>query len=113
MSKNKSTNFDQVLSKLITDVFEKSGNKPLNYKQVAAKLNLQDTETRDLILPILKAETQRGILSEPEKGKFILKELKTYVTGKVDMTADGSAFIVSDEEFEDDIFIAPRKLRTA
>ncbi|MEO8794335.1 MAG: ribonuclease R [Daejeonella sp.] len=113
MSKNKSTNFDHVLTKLITDVFEKTGNKPLNYKQVAAKLNLQDTETRDMILSILKAETKRGILSEPEKGKFILKELKTYVTGKVDMTADGSAFIVSEDEFENDIFIAPRKLRNA
>ncbi len=113
MSKNKSSNFDHVLTKLITDVFEKTGNKPLNYKQVAAKLNLQDTETRDMILSILRAETKRGILSEPEKGKFILKELKTYVTGKVDMTADGSAFIVSEDEFEDDIFIAPRKLRNA
>jgi ribonuclease R len=113
MSKNKSTNFDQVLSKLITDVFENSGNKPLNYKQVAAKLNLQDAETRDMILPILKAQTRRGVLSEPEKGKFILKELKTYVTGKVDMTADGSAFIVSEDDFEDDIFVGPRKLRNA
>jgi len=40
MSKKKSNSFNLVLSKLITDVFEKSGNKPLNYKQVAAKINL-------------------------------------------------------------------------
>jgi ribonuclease R len=113
MSKNKSANFDLILTKLITDVFEKSGNKPLNYKQVAAKLNLQDDETRELILQILREETRKGILQEPEKGRFILKELKTYVTGKVDMTADGSAYIISEDEFENDIFIAPRKLRNA
>jgi ribonuclease R len=113
MSKKKSNNFNLVLTKLITDVFEKSGNKPLNYKQVASKLNLHDDETRSLILEVLKEESRKGILQEPEKGKFILKQLKTFVTGKVDMTSDGSAYIVSDDEFEEDIYIAPRKLRNA
>lgn len=113
MSNKKSNNFNLVLTKLITDAFEKSGNKPLNYKQVASKLNLHDEESRELILQILKEEVRKGILSEPERGKFILKELKTFVTGRVDMTADGSAYIVSEGEFEDDIFIAPRKLRNA
>ncbi len=113
MSKKKSNNFNLVLTKLITDVFEKSGNKPLNYKQVASKLNLHDDETRILILEVLKEETRKGILQEPEKGKFILKQLKTFVTGKVDMTSDGSAYIVSDDEFEEDIYVAPRKLRNA
>jgi ribonuclease R len=113
MSKKKSNSFNLVLSKLITDVFEKSGNKPLNYKQVASKLNLHDDESRGLILEILKEETKKGILNEPEKGKFILKQLKTFVTGKVDMTSDGSAYIVSEDEFEEDIYVAPRKLRNA
>ena len=113
MSKKKSNNFNLVLTKLITDVFEKSGYKPLNYKQVASKLNLHDDESRELILQILKEESRKGILNEPETGKFILKQLKTIVTGKVDMTSDGSAYIVSEEEFEEDIFIAPRKLRNA
>ncbi|MGB4775549.1 MAG: RNB domain-containing ribonuclease, partial [Daejeonella sp.] len=113
MSKKKSTSSDLVLTKLITHVCEQSDKKPLNYKQVAAKLNLEDEETRQLILKILIRETRKGILQEPERGKFILKQLKTYITGKVDMTADGSAFIVSEDEFENDIFIAPRKLRNA
>jgi ribonuclease R len=113
MSKKKSNSFNLVLTKLITDVFEKSGNKPLNYKQVASKLNLHDDESRGLILEILQEETKKGILNEPEKGKFILKQLKTFVSGKVDMTSDGSAYIVSEDDFEDDIYVAPRKLRNA
>lgn len=113
MSKKKSNSFNLVLNKLINDVFEKSGNKPLNYKQVASKLNLHDDESRALILEILKEETKKGVLNEPEKGKFILKQLKTFVSGKVDMTSDGSAYIVSEDEFEDDIYVAPRKLRNA
>ena len=113
MSNKKPNNFNLVLTKLINDVFEKSGNKALNYKQVASKLHLHDEESRNQILQILKEETRKGLLSEPERGRFTLKELKTFVTGKVDMTADGSAYIVSEDEFEEDIFVAPRKLRNA
>ena len=113
MSKKKSINLNLILTKLIIDVFEKSENTPLNYKQVASKLNLSDAETRDVISQILKQESKKGILVEVDRGKFILKQLKTYVIGKVDMTADGSAFIMTEDEFENDIFIAPRKVRNA
>ncbi len=113
MAKNKSKQFKTIITKLITDVFEKSGNKPLNYKQVAASLNLDDPESRELIREVLEDEALSGVLMEPERGKYTLKELKTFVTGRVDMTADGSAYIVTDDELEDDIYVAPRKLRTA
>ena len=113
MAKKKASHIKQVFTQLITDVFEKSGNKPLNYKQVAAKLNLKDPESRESILDVLKDESKGGLFKEVEHGKYQLKELKIFLTGIVDMTNDGSAFIVSDDEFEDDIFIAPRKLRNA
>ncbi|HXI00229.1 MAG TPA: ribonuclease R [Sphingobacteriaceae bacterium] len=113
MAKKKSNQFKTILTQLITNVFEKSGNKVLNYKQVASQLNINDTESRELILEILKEQTKAGILQEPEQGKFEIKELRTFVTGRVDMTADGSAYIVQEDEFESDIFIAPRKIKTA
>ncbi|MXV50450.1 ribonuclease R [Pedobacter sp. HMF7647] len=113
MAKNKANHVQLVLTQLISDVFEKTGNKPLNYKQVSAKLNLSDNESRDTIRDILIEETRKGLFQETEKGRFNLKELKNFITGKVDMTADGSAFIVPDDEFENDIYVAPRKLRTA
>ncbi|MDF3076256.1 MAG: ribonuclease [Sphingobacteriaceae bacterium] len=112
MSK-KSNNVKQILRQLISDVFEKSGNQPLNYKQVSAQLNLTDNDSRETILEILQEETKKGILQQPEKGKYQLKELKNSITGKVQMTADGSAFIVPDDEFEEDIYVAPRKLHNA
>lgn len=98
---------------MVLDVFEQNGNTPLNYKQVSAKLNVRDPEARDIILEILKEEKQKKVLSELSPGKFQLIELKTFVEGRVDMTNDGSAFIVTDDEFENDIFVAPRKLRNA
>lgn len=113
MSNKKTQAFKHILTQLISDVLEKSGNQPLNYKQVAAKLNLADTESRNTILDILQEEARTGLFKEVEKGKYALKELKAFVVGRVDMTADGSAFIVPEDEFEDDVYIAPRKLRQA
>lgn len=113
MAKNKSAHIEQVLTQLISDIFEKNKNVPLNHKQVAAKLNLKDVASTDTILEVLKEQVNKGLFTQPERGKFRLKDLKTFVVGTVDMTADGSAFIVPDDEFEKDIYVAPRKLRNA
>ncbi|MBC7615318.1 MAG: ribonuclease R [Pedobacter sp.] len=113
MSKNKNSQAKLVLTQMISDIFEKNKNIALNHKQVAAKLNLQDADSANTILEILVEQTENGVFIRPERGKFRLKELKIFVIGKVDMTADGSAFIVPDDEFEKDIFVGPRKLRNA
>jgi len=113
MAKKKSANIKLVLNQLVSDVFEKNSNQLLNYKQVSAKLNLNDQESRETILEILKEGKSAGIFLEPEKGKFKLKELQNFIIGTVDMTADGSAYIVPEDEFEKDVFVAPRKLKNA
>jgi len=113
MAKKKSGQLKHVLTQLISDVFEKSKNELLNYKQVSAKLNINDPESRETILEVLKDEVQSGVFEEPQKGKFRLKDLKTFIIGKVDMTADGSAYIVPDDEFEKDVYVSARKLHNA
>jgi ribonuclease R len=113
MAKKKSSQIKLVLTKLISDVLEKNNKGALNYKQVSAKLNITDDESRETILEILKEEVQKGTFTEPEKGKFKLKDLKTFITGKVDMTADGAAFIIPDDEFEKDVYVSARKLHNA
>ncbi len=113
MNTKKENAFKEVLTQLIIDVFEKSNNKPLNYKQVSSKLNITDTDSKIAIADILSEKSKSNPFLEVEKGKFKLRQLKVYITGKVDMTADGSAYIVPDDEFENDIYIAPRKLRNA
>lgn len=114
MSKKKSnSSIVQVLTQMVLDIFEQNGNTPLNYKQVSAKLNVRDPESREIIFDILKDEVQKSTLKEVSPGKFQLLELKTFIEGRVDLTNDGSAFIITDDEFESDIFVAPRKLRNA
>lgn len=113
MAKRKSSHIELVLIQLISDVLEKNSNEALNYKQVSAKLNITDADSRETILDILRQQTQKGVFTEPQKGKFKLKDLKTFIIGKVDMTADGAAFIVPEDEFEKDVFVSARKLHNA
>jgi len=114
MSKKEANNsIKQVLTQLVLNVFEQNGNQPLNYKQVSAKLNILDPASKTVILEILKDEAFKQTLKEVSPGSYKLLELKTFIEGKVDLTNDGSAFIITDDESETDIFVAPRKLRNA
>ncbi|WP_400261477.1 ribonuclease R [Sphingobacterium sp. SG20118] len=113
MTTKKENPYQEVLTQLIIDIFEKSSNKALNYKQVASKLNVHDSDSKIAIANILTSQPKNSPFIEVEKGKFKLRQLKVYVTGKVDMTAEGSAYIIPEDEFENDIFVAPRKLRQA
>lgn len=113
MRTKKENPYKEVLTQMIVDIFEKSGNKPLNYKQVAAKLNVSDSDSKAAIAEVLTIDPRNSPFVESERGKFQLRQIKVYVTGKVDMTADGSAYVIPEDELENDIFIAPRKLRQA
>lgn len=115
MTKNKKDNiYKDVLVQLIADVFERTSNKALNYKQVAAKLNITDEESKEAIDDIMSDTHPDSLFIQQDRGKYKLKQLQVYITGKVDMTADGSAYIVPEDETESgDIYVAPRKLRKA
>ena len=113
MSDHQGNSIKHVLTQLIVNVFEKSANKPINVKQVAAALNIIDPASKATILEILEDETESGIFLAISKGRYQLHEVKAFMTGKIDMANDGSAFLIADDEFEKDIYIAPRKLRTA
>lgn len=113
MATKRNNPYKHILTQLITDVLQSSKNKPLNYKQVSSKLNVLDEESKKAIQEVLIEESKSGNLKEIGKGKYVLRELKTIVVGCVDLTADGSAYIVPEDELQDDIYVAPRKLRNA
>ncbi|MES2591028.1 MAG: ribonuclease R [Bacteroidota bacterium] len=106
-TKNKGYFFEEILK-----VLNKHPGKSLNYKQIAAELNVTDQGQRVLINTILAELKSRETVSEPERGKFKINSVKQYITGKVDMTASGTAYIVS-EETENDIMIQSTKTLNA
>nr|WP_294900110.1 ribonuclease R [uncultured Pedobacter sp.] len=113
MSNHQGNSIKKVLTELISNVLEKSGNKPMNYRQIANKLNIIDPDSKTTILEVLEEQTEKGIFLEVSKGQYKLHEVKAFLTGKIAMSNDGSAFVIPDDENEKDIYIAPRKVRTA
>ncbi|MDA3891286.1 MAG: ribonuclease R [Salinivirgaceae bacterium] len=109
--KNSSFNKKTLISKIL-QLFNEEPGRSLNYRQLSSLLLIKDSETKRLINSCLMELSQQGDLIEIHRGKFKLKSQGAYITGRVDLTARGSAYIVSDE-IEKDVFVASKNLNHA
>jgi len=100
------------LIELIVKAMAKNPRQPLNYKQIAAKLKITEKEEKRALSEALLRMKKDGTVDERGHGKYILKAVGGYVTGTIDLTKFGYAFVITDE-LEDDVFIAARNLNTA
>jgi ribonuclease R len=93
-------------------IFTRNPKKLFNYKQLAKQLLINDQRDREMINNALHNLAEQGLLEQPEKGKFRLKERAGYVNGTIDMTQHGYAFLVSDE-IDQDVFISRSNMARA
>lgn len=100
------------LEQLIVGVFSNEPQKTFNYKQISRILEIKDIGTKQLVVGILFDLTTLDVLHEVSTGKYKLKSKIGHITGTVDMTARGAAFIVSDD-VEEDVFISQNNLNRA
>lgn len=112
MTKKKNNAIKNILSNLALEVFVKNMTQSFNYKQLSAKLNIDDNETRQIILEVILDLVHKGQVEEVSKGKYQIKAMQNHVEGIIDMAQSGSAYLLVDG-MDEDIFIAPRKLRQA
>ena len=92
------------VTRKILKVFRQHTGQPLNYKQISAKLKITDANGRQEVIRKIEALRVEGRLEEQERGKFILKAEKQHIFGKVDMKANGSTFVISDD-LDKDVYI--------
>ena len=98
----------------ILQVLQNSG-KPLNYKQVAGRLEINDQSQKMLVNFILRDLAKKKTIKEIGRGSYVLGEnqkqksftASNYIIGIADMTSTGAAFI-EVEGSEQDIYISPR-----
>ena len=90
----------------------KNPKQTFNYKQLAARLQITDKEEKRALSEALLRMKKDGLAEERNHGKYVLKDVGGYVTGTIDLTKFGYAFVLS-EESEEDVFIAARNLNTA
>ncbi|HZM13811.1 MAG TPA: ribonuclease R [Bacteroidales bacterium] len=109
----KSAGIDQKkLIEMIMGVMSKNPKQTFNYKQLAARLQITEKEEKRALSEALLRMKKDGLAEERNHGKYVLKDVGGYVTGTIDLTKFGYAFVLS-EESEEDVFIAARNLNTA
>ena len=92
------------LTRSIFKILNENKDKPLNYKQVAAKMSIADTDGKTQILKKLAELTATKKIIEVERGKFQINEDRNYHIGTLDVTASGNAYFICDD-FEEDAFV--------
>lgn len=97
----------------ILKILSQNANKPFNYKQIGAKLELDDTKSRNQIIKDLKILAAQKKIVETEPGKYLVKAIsQDYYEGTIDMTSRKTAYFICDE-FEEDVFIPTNNLNRA
>ena len=97
------------LTQNIIEVFRKDRANSFNYKQVSAKLKLDDAKSRNTIIKILKNLQGKGTLQEIDRGKYILTPSMNYHTGVLDVNQLGQGFVII-EGMDDDVFVNHKNL---
>jgi ribonuclease R/exosome complex exonuclease DIS3/RRP44 len=92
------------LTRNIFKILNKDSSKFYNYKQIAAKLNISDTDGKNQIIKKLAELKSNRKIKEIDRGKFQINEDRKYVLGTLDVTSNGNAYFLSDE-YDSDIFV--------
>ena len=104
---------EKTFSEKILKILSQNTNKPFNYKQICAVLELNDTKSRNEIIKDLKILAAQKVIIESEPGKYLVKAIsQDYYEGKIDMTSRRTAYFIC-EELEDDVFIPTNNLNHA
>lgn len=100
----KKGNIIKDLTRKILKVLKEHPDKFYNYKQIAAKLKITDTNGRNQIIKKLQELTSEKKIKEIDRGKYQINEDRKYYTGKLDLTVSGNGYFICDD-FDIDIFV--------
>lgn len=97
---------------LLTNLLEAYPGYTFNYKQAAKALDVKHMETKRLIFEVFNEMKAADLVTEVSAGRFKSKSVGSYITGIVDLTGKGDAYIKSDE-CEEDVFVSFANLKHA
>ncbi|HOS48768.1 MAG TPA: ribonuclease R [Bacteroidia bacterium] len=113
------TDFRPLIRQAMLTVFKEHPSKWFNYKQVLKRVvqdpfnesaslfidDISEDELKVIVMEELEAMSFSGELEDGSRGKYRLFPVENFVTGKIDVTSSGNAYVIN-ENFEEDIFIA-------
>ena len=84
----------------------------LNYKDVAQRLQVHAVGMKRQISEVLREMGEQGALEVVSTGRYKFRQCGSYITGTVELTAKGAAYIISDET-DEDVFVPFSNLKHA
>lgn len=112
MAKSKKKQPKRYLFKEVLAFLKHNNDKAFNYKQLGAAMEINNESDRFALLETLEELKHQGFVIEKEIGKYQFKDSKTYQTGTIDFTTQGTAFVIISPE-EKDVFVPFRKTKDA
>ncbi len=100
------------ITKGIFTVLETDPNKSFNYRQIAAKLKISDTDGRNLLIKRLAQLKGKKRIEEVKRGKYKALHTKTIHKGIIDLLPKGYAYVIL-EDLEKDAIVPFGKLNKA
>ena len=110
--KKKSNKGISNLTNTILSILKKDRNQSFNYKQIAAKLGVNDASSRNQIIKKLHQLLANKEIEEVERGKFKAVINTEYHSGILDLSSKGTGYIIC-EDFDEDVFIASNNINKA
>ncbi len=93
-------------------VLKSDRNKAFNYKQIAAKLGVNDASSRNKIIKTLQTLAAKQEIEVVDRGKYKAIVTAQYHTGIFDVSSRGSGYVIC-EDYEEDIHIASNNVNKA
>ncbi|WP_353777142.1 ribonuclease R [Winogradskyella sp. 3972H.M.0a.05] len=100
------------LTNTILNILKKERNKTFNYKQISAKLGVNDASSRNQIIKTLAKLHAKQEIEQVDRGKYKAIVTAEYHTGILDLNAKGNGYVITDD-FDEDIFIASNNINKA
>jgi ribonuclease R/exosome complex exonuclease DIS3/RRP44 len=101
------------ITKGIFTVLEREPKKSFNYKQIASKIGVTDTQDRNALIKRLGQLKEKKRILEIERGSYkAIETSKSHHNGIVDITGRGNAYVII-EGMDEDVFVPYNKLNRA
>ncbi|WP_222599484.1 ribonuclease R [Aquibacillus kalidii] len=97
----------------IVNYFKINADKPLSVQEIQEILNLQDADEFTILMKLLNELEDEGELVRTRKNRYGPPERMNLVRGKIQMHAKGFAFLIPDDETQDDVYINHADLQSA
>lgn len=100
------------VQKNILDLLNQHPNQTFTYKQIGARLGVNDPSGRNHIIKNLKKLAEKKQIEQQTRGSFKAKPNKNIHTGILDLSGKGIGYIIADD-FEDDLLVASNHFNKA